>query len=211
MSEALDESTGIAKRVVIDWRTGSARGQQDLRPAMVIKDKSGKVLKLSRGGEARYLLAVDAIISVDPGVEREGRRRHRPHPDGQRQDPRHHRRSAAGGGAVRGAAAEGGRGHRRDLRHDPVRQGLQEQAPHHHRAEQQGRGAAASISSRRASTSTCRMATPSRRATTSSRAIPPRTTSWRSRASRNSPPTWSTRSRRSTGCRASPSTTSTSR
>jgi DNA-directed RNA polymerase subunit beta' len=67
MSEALDESTGIAKRVVIDWRTGSARGQQDLRPSLVIKDKSGKVLKLSRGGEARYLLAVDAIISVDPG------------------------------------------------------------------------------------------------------------------------------------------------
>jgi DNA-directed RNA polymerase subunit beta' len=68
MSESLDESTGIAKRVVIDWRTGSARGQQDLRPAMVIKGKDGKVLKLSRGGDARYLLAVDAVISVDPGA-----------------------------------------------------------------------------------------------------------------------------------------------
>jgi DNA-directed RNA polymerase subunit beta' len=68
MSETLDESTGIAKRVVIDWRTGSGRGQQDLRPAIVIKDKSNKVLKLSRGGEARYQLAVDAIISVDPGA-----------------------------------------------------------------------------------------------------------------------------------------------
>ena len=67
MTESLDESTGIAKRVVIDWRTGSARGQQDLRPAMVIKGKDGKILKLARGGEARYLLAVDAIISVDPG------------------------------------------------------------------------------------------------------------------------------------------------
>ncbi len=67
MSETLDESTGIAKRVVIDWRTGSGRGQQDLRPSMVIKDKSGKIHKLSRGGDARYLLAVDAIISVDPG------------------------------------------------------------------------------------------------------------------------------------------------
>ena len=66
MSESLDESTGIAKRVVIDWRTGSARGQQDLRPAIVIKGKDGKVAKLPRGGEARYLLAVDAIISVDP-------------------------------------------------------------------------------------------------------------------------------------------------
>jgi DNA-directed RNA polymerase subunit beta' len=67
MTESLDESTGIAKRVVIDWRTGSARGQQDLRPAIIIKGKDGKTAKLSRGGEARYLLAVDAIISVDPG------------------------------------------------------------------------------------------------------------------------------------------------
>jgi DNA-directed RNA polymerase subunit beta' len=68
MTETLDESTGIAKRVVIDWRSGSARGQQDLRPALVIKDKDSKILKLSRGGEARYMLAVDAIISVDPGA-----------------------------------------------------------------------------------------------------------------------------------------------
>jgi DNA-directed RNA polymerase subunit beta' len=67
MSEALDESTGIAKRVVIDWRT-SGRGQ-DLRPAMVIKGKDGKVLKVARGGEARYTLAVDAIISMDPGAK----------------------------------------------------------------------------------------------------------------------------------------------
>src|SRR5580700_7598610 len=68
LTETLDESTGIAKRVVIDWRSGSARGQQDLRPALVVKDKDGKILKLSRGGDARSLLAVDAIISVDPGV-----------------------------------------------------------------------------------------------------------------------------------------------
>jgi DNA-directed RNA polymerase subunit beta' len=68
LTETLDESTGIAKRVVIDWRSGSARGQQDLRPALVIKGKDGKILKLSRGGDARSLLAVDAIISVDPGA-----------------------------------------------------------------------------------------------------------------------------------------------
>jgi DNA-directed RNA polymerase subunit beta' len=55
--------------VVIDWRSGSARGQQDLRPALVIKDKNGQILKLSRGGDARYMLAVDAIISIDPGVK----------------------------------------------------------------------------------------------------------------------------------------------
>src|SRR5207249_6925072 len=63
MSETLDESTGIAKRVVTDWRTGSGRNQQDLRPAIVIK-KDNKILKLGRGAEARYQLAVDAIISV---------------------------------------------------------------------------------------------------------------------------------------------------
>ncbi len=66
ISETLDESTGIAKRVVIDWRT-SGRGA-DLRPAIVIKGKDGKVLKLSRGGEARYMLAVEAILSVDVGA-----------------------------------------------------------------------------------------------------------------------------------------------
>jgi DNA-directed RNA polymerase subunit beta' len=67
MSEALDESTGIAKRVVTDWRT-SGRGA-DLRPAIIIKGKDGKVMKVARGGEARYTLAVDAILSVDPGAK----------------------------------------------------------------------------------------------------------------------------------------------
>src|SRR4051812_39602373 len=63
ITETLDESTGIAKRVVIDWR--SMRGGADLRPAIVIKGKDGKVLKLARGGDARYMLSVDAILSVD--------------------------------------------------------------------------------------------------------------------------------------------------
>ncbi|MBI3700437.1 MAG: DNA-directed RNA polymerase subunit beta' [Afipia sp.] len=66
ISETLDESTGIAKRVVIDWRSG--RGT-DLRPAIVIKGKDGKVLKLARGGDARYMLSVDAILSVDAGAK----------------------------------------------------------------------------------------------------------------------------------------------
>ena len=67
MSEAVDESTGIAKRVVIDWRTSSRAA--DLRPAIVVKGKDGKVIKLSRGGEARYMLAVDAILSADTGAK----------------------------------------------------------------------------------------------------------------------------------------------
>ncbi|MGB6905980.1 MAG: DNA-directed RNA polymerase subunit beta', partial [Methyloceanibacter sp.] len=67
VSERKDESTGITNSVIIDWRA-SPRGS-DLRPAVAIKDKKGDVLKLSRGGEARYLLPVDAIMSVEPGHE----------------------------------------------------------------------------------------------------------------------------------------------
>jgi DNA-directed RNA polymerase subunit beta' len=67
ISETLDESTGIAKRVVIDWR--STRGGADLRPAIVVKGKDGKILKLARGGDARYMLSVDAILSVDVGAK----------------------------------------------------------------------------------------------------------------------------------------------
>jgi len=62
--ETADESTGITKRVVIDYRTNTRSA--DLRPAIVIMDAKGKILKLPRGGEARYLLPVDAILSVDP-------------------------------------------------------------------------------------------------------------------------------------------------
>ena len=65
MSETLDESTGIAKRVVIDWRAN--RGT-DLRPAIVVKDKHNKIVKLPRGGDARYQLAVDAVLSADTGA-----------------------------------------------------------------------------------------------------------------------------------------------
>jgi DNA-directed RNA polymerase subunit beta' len=66
LSETVDETTGIAKRLVTDWRL-SVRSA-DLRPAMVVKGKDGKIGKLPRGSEARYLLPVDAVISVDPGA-----------------------------------------------------------------------------------------------------------------------------------------------
>ena len=65
VQENADEATGITKRVVVDWRA-NPRGA-DLKPAIVIKDKNGKVAKLKRGGEARILLSVDAILSVEPG------------------------------------------------------------------------------------------------------------------------------------------------
>ena len=65
MSEAIDESTGIAKRMVIDWRLNQRSAT--LRPAIVIKGADGKIAKLPRGGDARSLLPVDSIITFDPG------------------------------------------------------------------------------------------------------------------------------------------------
>jgi len=98
ITETLDESTGIAKRVVIDWRHD--RGGGDLGPAIVVKGKDGKVLKLARAGDARYMLSVDAICRSTPARSQVGR-----HPgaylDRERQDPLHHRRSAAGCRTVR--------------------------------------------------------------------------------------------------------------
>jgi DNA-directed RNA polymerase subunit beta' len=41
----------------------------------VVKGKDGKILKLARGGEARYMLPVDAILSVEPTAPRSSRRR----------------------------------------------------------------------------------------------------------------------------------------
>ena len=67
VSEQADESTGITKRQVIDWRA-NPRGS-DLKPAIVIKGPDGEVLKLQRGSDARYLLSVDAILSVEPGTK----------------------------------------------------------------------------------------------------------------------------------------------
>jgi len=65
MREQTDEVKGTSNRVVIDWRA-SPRGV-DLKPAILIKQDNGETIQLERGGDARYLLAVDAILSVEPG------------------------------------------------------------------------------------------------------------------------------------------------
>ena len=64
--EEVDEATGIANRVVADWRA-SPRGS-DLRPSMTVTE-DGVVRKLASGGDARYPLPVGAILSVSDGDE----------------------------------------------------------------------------------------------------------------------------------------------
>ena len=68
VTETTDEATGITKRQVIDWRA-NPRGA-DLKPAIVIySDKKGsKIAKLSKGGDARYMMSVETVLSVEPGA-----------------------------------------------------------------------------------------------------------------------------------------------
>ncbi|MEP5578520.1 MAG: DNA-directed RNA polymerase subunit beta' [Nitratireductor sp.] len=66
VQETADEATGITKRVVTDWR--SSQRSQDLKPAIVVKNDKGEVAKTTRGSDARLLLSVDSILSVQPGA-----------------------------------------------------------------------------------------------------------------------------------------------
>jgi DNA-directed RNA polymerase subunit beta' len=67
MREQTDEVKGTSNRVIVDWRA-TPRGAE-LKPALVVKDGKGKPIKVARGGDARYLLSVDAILSVEPGAD----------------------------------------------------------------------------------------------------------------------------------------------
>ncbi len=64
--EQTDEMKGTTNRIIMDWRA-TPRGAE-LKPAIVVKDSKGKPIKVQRGGDARYLLNVDAILSVEPGA-----------------------------------------------------------------------------------------------------------------------------------------------
>jgi DNA-directed RNA polymerase subunit beta' len=64
--ERTDEVTGLTSKVIVDYKQ-SARGA-DLRPRLLLKDAKGEILRLNNGTEARYFLAPDSILSVEPGV-----------------------------------------------------------------------------------------------------------------------------------------------
>ncbi|MGZ0188727.1 MAG: DNA-directed RNA polymerase subunit beta', partial [Alphaproteobacteria bacterium] len=64
--EVTDEETGIASRVVVDWRQ-QTRGA-DLKPLISLRDANGEPLELAAGIEARYFLSVDAVLNVAEGA-----------------------------------------------------------------------------------------------------------------------------------------------
>jgi DNA-directed RNA polymerase subunit beta' len=69
LKEVADEKTGVTNYVVMDSRgTGNTKAPE-LRPAIVIVDKKGKAVASPSGGDARYALSVDAILSVEDGAE----------------------------------------------------------------------------------------------------------------------------------------------
>ena len=61
MREVMDEGTGIASRVVFDWKQ-QPKGSE-LRPRITLRDDKGEVIELENGLEARYFMSVDAILS----------------------------------------------------------------------------------------------------------------------------------------------------
>jgi len=60
-----DEATGIAQREIIE-QIGATR-KNILKPTIVIVDDKGEIKKLPNGNEARYMLSVGALLSVDKG------------------------------------------------------------------------------------------------------------------------------------------------
>ena len=65
MRESVDEATGIANRVVIDWKQQPKAA--DLRPRITLRDSKGDIVLLGNGIEARSYMSVDAILSVENG------------------------------------------------------------------------------------------------------------------------------------------------
>jgi len=65
VKEVVDEGTGIASKVVTDWR--SAPKGADLRPRITLRNDKDEVVELANGSEARYFLSVEAILSVEDG------------------------------------------------------------------------------------------------------------------------------------------------
>ena len=61
--EVVDEATGIASKVVVDWKQ-QPRGSE-LRPRIELLNDKGEHLTLANGLEARYFLSLDAILSVE--------------------------------------------------------------------------------------------------------------------------------------------------
>jgi len=67
ISDKVDGSTGIASKVVVDWRSQPKGGS--LKPRITLTDSKGKEITLPSGLPANYYMSVDSILSVESGQE----------------------------------------------------------------------------------------------------------------------------------------------
>jgi len=67
VKDDVDEATGIASKIVTDWRLDT-KGTS-LKPRITLTDASGKVIKLSNNIDANYYMPVGAILNVENGTE----------------------------------------------------------------------------------------------------------------------------------------------
>ncbi len=66
LREETDDATGIAQRIVSDWR--SAPKGNELKPEIIIVDpNNGEPLKRENGNPERHSMSVEAILSVEDG------------------------------------------------------------------------------------------------------------------------------------------------
>jgi DNA-directed RNA polymerase subunit beta' len=67
VSEVKDEATGVASRVVVDWKTGLKK--KDMNPSIFVVDGKGNTLTLPSGSLVRYIISTGTILSSNNGDE----------------------------------------------------------------------------------------------------------------------------------------------
>ena len=62
-----DDATGMTQKIVTDWRT--APKGNELKPEIILMDADGEPVRNDQGNPVSYPMSVDAILSVEEGLE----------------------------------------------------------------------------------------------------------------------------------------------
>ncbi len=63
--EDVDEATGIAAKIITEWKQEAKGGS--LKPRLTLVDSKGEILKLSNNVDANYYMPVGAILNIENG------------------------------------------------------------------------------------------------------------------------------------------------